>query len=185
MVDVKKSILSQVSTGKGHEIGTLKEGCVKLWNLNKDPRFLWILPQTLWTGISIAYFSGNLVEMLQDTIDSDDEQYKFGQSMQAMVLFGVGEVLGCFFIGYFVDKVGSKFSVFFNIAIVVVMAAVTFVFLYVYKFNAWAWVMCFFWGFQDSAINTHTQEILGFEFDDNYTPFSLFNIWQSLSCFAF
>jgi hypothetical protein len=46
-------------------------------------------------------------------------------------------------------------------------------------------VMCFFWGFQDSAINTHAQEILGFEFDDNYTPFSLYNIYQSVCCFLF
>jgi hypothetical protein len=29
-------------------------------------------------------------------------------------------------------------------------------------------------------VNTHIQEVLGFEFDDNYTPFSLFNIWQCI-----
>ena len=48
--------------------GNLKEGVHKLWVLCKDTRFLWLLPQTLWTGVSIACFSGNLVEMLQNTI---------------------------------------------------------------------------------------------------------------------
>lgn len=94
-----------------------------------------------------------------------------------MVLFGLGEVLGCFFIGAFIDKLGSKFAVFVNIIIILAMSGVTFGFIHVFEFNALAWIMCFLWGFQDSAVNTHTQEILGFEFDDNYTPFSLFNIW--------
>lgn len=36
-----------------------------MWNLCKDSRFLYITPQSAWTGMSIAYFSGNLVEMLE------------------------------------------------------------------------------------------------------------------------
>ena len=44
---------------------TVKEGVLKLWALSKDRRFFCIIPQTAWTGISIAYFSGNLVEMLE------------------------------------------------------------------------------------------------------------------------
>lgn len=108
--------------------------------------------------------------------------------MLCMVSFGVGEVLGCFFIGLFIDKIGSKVSSLVNVVLVILMGAVTIMFI---KwpgddYNVYiAHVMCFFWGFQDSAINTHAQEILGFEFDDNYTPFSLYNIWQSLSCFIF
>ena len=37
---------------------TLAGGAKKLWELAKDARFKWIVPQTLWTGASIAYFSG-------------------------------------------------------------------------------------------------------------------------------
>jgi hypothetical protein len=44
---------------------TVKEGVLKLWALCKDRRFHYIIPQTAWTGISIAYFSGNLIEMLE------------------------------------------------------------------------------------------------------------------------
>jgi predicted MFS family arabinose efflux permease len=49
--------------------------------------------------------------------------------MIAMVFFGVGEILGCFFIGYVVDKLGSKLASLFNIAIVAIMLGVTFGFL--------------------------------------------------------
>ena len=38
-----------------------------------------------------------------------------------MTLFGVGEILGSFFIGFFIDKIGSKLSVFINLAIVAIM----------------------------------------------------------------
>lgn len=55
------------AVGEGEEASkvTVKEGVLKLWNLCKDPRFVYIIPQSAWTGISIAYFSGNLIEMLE------------------------------------------------------------------------------------------------------------------------
>jgi MFS family permease len=102
-----------------------------------------------------------------------------------MTLFGVGEILGAFFIGFFIDKIGSKLTVFVNLTIIAIMGGVSLGYILVEKWNVLAWFMCFFWGFQDSAINTHCQEILGFEFDDNYTPFSLFNIWQCIMVVVF
>ena len=97
-----------------------------------------------------------------------------------MVLFGLGEILGAFFIGFFIDRIGSKLATFINITIIGIMGGVTLGYVFIEKWNALAWIMCFFWGFQDSCVNTHIQEVLGFEFDDNYTPFSLFNIWQCM-----
>ena len=76
--------------------------------------------------------------------------------MIAMVLFGLGEVLGCFFIGYIIDKFGSRKSVFVNIVIFIVMIFFTFAFLYQYEYNYFTFLMTFMWGFADSAINTHT-----------------------------
>jgi len=76
--------------------------------------------------------------------------------MLAMVLFGLGEILGCFYIGIIVDRYGSKVAIFHNIAIMLTMGGLTFAFILVYRFNALAWLMCFMWGFQDSAINTHS-----------------------------
>ena len=45
----------------------------------------------------------------------------------AMVGFGVGEVLGCFFIGSVVDRFGSRKTCFVNITICVLMTVVTLV----------------------------------------------------------
>jgi hypothetical protein len=54
-----------VGGGAEAQNATVKEGVLKLWNLCKDRRFIFIIPQSAWTGISIAYFSGNLIEMLE------------------------------------------------------------------------------------------------------------------------
>jgi MFS family permease len=56
--------LEGIVRGGGTAAVTLKGGVKRLWGLAKDPRFKWIVPQTLWTGASIAYFSGNLVDMI-------------------------------------------------------------------------------------------------------------------------
>ena len=55
------------AVGEGAEAQnvTIKEGVLKLWGLCKDRRFIYIIPQSAWTGISIAYFSGNMIEMLE------------------------------------------------------------------------------------------------------------------------
>ena len=38
------------------------------------------------------------------------------------------------------------------------------------------------WGFMDGAVNTHTQQLLGFEFDTTTDPFSVYICMQSLAC---
>ena len=105
--------------------------------------------------------------------------------MIAMVLFGLGEILGCFYIGFIVDRWGSKRAAFHNIVIVLIMGGITMGFIVQYEFGALAFLMCFMWGLQDSSVNTHTQEILGFEFDNNQEPFSVYNILQCIACFIF
>ena len=47
----------------------------------------------------------------------------------AMIGFGVGEILGCFFIGFVVDKFGSRKAAWVNVIICGLMTAVTLVFL--------------------------------------------------------
>ncbi len=76
--------------------------------------------------------------------------------MLAMVLLGVGEILGCFFIGAIVDKFGSRTAIICNLVCILLMIESTIWYIVVYQFNYMAWIMCFFWGFTDSAINTNT-----------------------------
>ena len=89
-------------------------------------RMWWLLPQILWTGVSIAFYSGNLVELISFSLQADTQALQFQKAMIAMVFFGVGEILGCFFIGFIVDKISSRKAALFNVGIVVLMIAVTF-----------------------------------------------------------
>jgi predicted MFS family arabinose efflux permease len=111
-----------------------------------------MVPQFCWTGISIAFYSGLLVVMMTEAIGGDDDQIKFKYSMCAMALLGVGEVIGCFVIGYIVDKFGSKTAILCNLLLISMMMSSTIVFIIMFEFNYMAWIMCFLWGFTDSAI---------------------------------
>jgi sugar phosphate permease len=46
-----------------------------------------------------------------------------------MIAFGVGEVLGCFFIGFVIDKIGSKKSSWVNVGICIIMTVVTIIYV--------------------------------------------------------
>ena len=65
------------------------------------------------------------------TIEGDD-QYKFKLAMYPMILFGLGEVLGCFFIGLIVDRFGSKVAAVCNIIIMLTMTSVTLLYAMIY-----------------------------------------------------
>jgi MFS family permease len=54
-----------------------------------------------------------------------DENYQFKWSMLAMVGFGFGEIFGGFFIGYIVDRYGSKIAIMCNLIIILVMFGFT------------------------------------------------------------
>jgi hypothetical protein len=47
---------------------TVKSVALSMWNMLMTRRFLIIAPQLFWTGISIAYFSGNLIELMMATV---------------------------------------------------------------------------------------------------------------------
>ena len=129
-----------------------------MWRFFANKRLLMLAPQLFWTRVNIAYYSGNLVEMMSDALKQEgkDDPQQFKLSMLAMVLFGVGEILGCFYIGFIVDRYGSKVATVHNLVIILIMGGLTFAFIITYKFGALAFLMCFMWGFQDSAVNTHS-----------------------------
>jgi predicted MFS family arabinose efflux permease len=104
--------------------------------------------------------------------------------MLGMVAFGVGEMLGGFIIGQVVDRFDSKKAVLANVSIIVVMTLVTLWFIFADKFNWLAFAMCLLWGVQDGALNTHCFEVLGFQFDSNSEPYSVFNMVQAISVFS-
>lgn len=106
-----------------------------------------MLPLCFWTGISIAYYSGLLVCMLTDTLPNEASNVQYEKSMYAMVVFGIGELMGCFFIGYIVDKKGSKYAAIIDVVIIAIQTIFTLLFLWVDEFNYLAYIMTFLWGF--------------------------------------
>lgn len=68
---------------------------------------------------------------------------------------------------------------------IIIQTVFTLVYLYIDTYNWFAFVMTFMWGFQDSANNTHTSEMLGFEFDSNSEPYSIDNLVESVGVFMF
>jgi sugar phosphate permease len=108
-----------------------------------------LVPYIAWTGISIAFFSGNLVEMMTKSLEDKkvSQEQALGKANYAMIFFGVGEILGCFFIGWIVDKHGSYRATIVNCMLMTAMGVVTVTYSVVYDFGFLAYLMCFLWGF--------------------------------------
>jgi hypothetical protein len=45
--------------------------------------------------------------------------------------------------------------------------------------------MTFAWGFSDGCVNTHANQMMGFEFATSSDPFSIFNTVQSVALVSF
>lgn len=60
----------------------------------RSKRMRYFLLQQFWTGVSIAYYSGTLTPLISDSMGNIDDSVKLERSMNAMVVFGVGEVAG-------------------------------------------------------------------------------------------
>lgn len=102
-----------------------------------------------------------------------------------MVAFGVGEVVGGFCHGILIDRIGSRRTIYANLAILLIVAAVTEWSIYSMKYDWLSFFMCFAWGFEDGTANTYVFQILGFEFEGKGDPFAVFTLLQGLSVFTF
>ena len=100
--------------------------------------------------------------------DRDDlsEIEKESLALYAMISFGFGEVLGGILMGLVIDYFGSKMGSLKNVVLAVLMTASTYGSLYYLEYNYLTFIMCFLWGYVHAAINIHSYQILGFEFDD-------------------
>lgn len=101
-----------------------------------------------------------------------------------MAVLGVGEMIGGYFVGQLRDNFGN------SIAIITQLILTSLAVLSVLTFNrldhfslVLAYTMCFLWGLQDSGINCILRSILGFEFESNLLPFSVFSVSHSLTVF--
>jgi predicted MFS family arabinose efflux permease len=105
--------------------------------------------------------------------------------MFAMVAFGFGEIVGGLSIGQVVDRKGSKIASLVNMAYVLFTVLLTGIYLHSPSYGFLVFFMSFMWGVEDGAVNTHCLEMLGFEFDDNTEPFSIFSMFEAVAVFIF
>mmetsp|Transcript_17947 Transcript_17947/g.17138 ORF Transcript_17947/g.17138 Transcript_17947/m.17138 type:complete len:173 (+) Transcript_17947:111-629(+) len=129
-----------------------------------------------------------LVVMISETLPSGTEELdreNYMKSMYAMVVFGGGEICGGFFIGQIVDRINSKAAIWVNLASMVVMTGFTLGFLADFSYGWLVFAMTFTWGFQDGCVNTHSFEMIGFEFQDSAESFSVFYLVESIGVVIF
>jgi MFS family permease len=105
--------------------------------------------------------------------------------MFAMVAFGFGEIFGGLIIGQVVDRKNSKIASLYNLCFVAFTTILTLSYLSIRKYNWFVFFVSFMWGFEDGSVNTHCLEMLGFEFEDNIIPFSIFSLFEALAVFLF
>ena len=101
-----------------------------------------------------------------------------------MALLGGGEILGGNFVAFFRDKIGNKVAYVVQIILMIVAFCIIIVYNHKNRHGYLAYLMTFSWGFQDAGLNCLMRSLLGFEFDDQSTPFSVFNFVQSLFVFV-
>ena len=152
--------------------------------LTVDKRMLFLAPEILWSGMSLAIFTGLLVLTISESVKGNEND-KMMKSMLAMVSLGFGEIVGSLSIGQVIDRAGNKLTSVITLILIIVQTVFTLSFVSSGTYGSLVFIMMFVWGLQDSVVNTHISEILGFEFEDNTRPFSVFNIIQSVGIFTY
>lgn len=69
--------------------------------------------------------------------------------------------------------------------LVFITVVLTLIYLHTKEYGFFVYLVAFMWGVEDGAVNTHCLEMLGFEFDDNTEPFSIFSMFEAVAVFLF
>jgi predicted MFS family arabinose efflux permease len=67
--------------------------------------------------------------------------------MLGMVSFGIGEIVGAFFIGLIIEKLGNRFTSVYILVILTMQTVITLVFIVENEYSWLAFIMTFIWGF--------------------------------------
>ena len=107
-------------------------------------------PQCLWSGGSIAFWSGMLtpimtVQMKQDHPDWKEEAYLY-RCLYALILFGIGEGVVGTIMGSIIDKFTLKKTILVNLFNVWVCIGCTTLAILRLKFDWISHVLCLLWG---------------------------------------
>lgn len=89
---------------------------------------MFFVPQLIWTGCSLAYYSGLLVPIMSwqmhkenSTLDGKD---KLANCLLAMCFFGIGQVIAGILMGLVIDKCGSRKACLLNVLALLLCIAI-------------------------------------------------------------
>jgi len=99
-----------------------------------------------------------------------------------MIGLGFGEVIGAPLFGWVQDKYGNIVAswVCLILSSLAIASGIWFTAMEEFYFSI-AFVMCFMMGFQDGATQVFAQAICGFQFHNQITPFSVFQLVQNVA----
>ena len=83
------------------------------------------LPQIFWTGISTAYWSGLIANIVARTIPEKTENEQLIASLYALSVLGFGEMVGSAIMGLTVDKISSRTGCILNMINILVVLAIS------------------------------------------------------------
>ena len=53
-----------------------------------------LIPQLMWCGVSLAFYTGLFVPIITGNMVNEDDNEKFYKGIMAMVSLGIGEICG-------------------------------------------------------------------------------------------
>jgi fucose permease len=159
------------------------------FHLMLSPRMLQILPLVVWSAASMTVYGSIFIPMLIRTMLNKPEFLEKTKqdeaSLTCLCFLGAGEMLGAPMYGQIRDRIGNKAALVFLLLLTIGSIAV---FLYINQIDDFsyfsAYLMTLTWGLQDGGVNILIICLMGFEFESNIIPFSVFNFIQSISVFA-
>ena len=94
-------------------------------------------------------------------------------------------MIGSLFMSQIVDKISNKAGVLTNVICIAFVWLFSALMIHQNTQGILIYTFTFSLGFMDGAVNTHTQQILGFEFDTSQDPFSVFTSVQAIGTVIF
>ena len=128
-----------------------------------------IIPQMLWTGASVAYWSGLLTPINSKFLHHENRHIHEDEVLEkcqlALAFFGFGSSISAIIMGRIIDYTSSRKAIVVNMLIMVVTAIVSIYNIDNGYFGTISHLTAFVWGLQDGIVNTHIFQILGYEFN--------------------
>jgi uncharacterized membrane protein YcfT len=109
-----------------------------------------IIPQMLWTGASVAYWSGLLTPINSKFLHHDDpsmHEYEILEKCQlALAFFGIGSSFSAICMGRIIDQTSSKKAILVNMLIMVGTSLVSIKNINNDYFGTYSHLTAFIWG---------------------------------------